>query len=258
MTKAVQEKYQPPLDHEALIAPFIHRQGELYRRVINEAHKQRLPFALGGGFAINAYTGLRRDTKDLDIYILHSDSEAMKRILTRAGMSDYYEQRPYDPRWIYRGYADGVIVDVIWAMANQVAEVDKVWLTRGPEVEIKGQRLRLLPPEELLWTKLYVLQRDRCDWPDLLNLIYWRGETMDWDRLLKRLGDHAALLGGLLPLFVWLCPGRARTLPNWLWERLNLVKPSLPISAEEFDAHHVNLIDSRPWFIPAGAPEPGQ
>ena len=30
----------------------------------------------------------------------------------------------------------------------------------------------MLPPEELIWAKLYVLQRDRSDWPDILNLLY--------------------------------------------------------------------------------------
>ncbi|MGE0127379.1 MAG: nucleotidyltransferase [Blastocatellales bacterium] len=259
MTKAVQEKYrqvQPPPIQRTPLTLFANHQGEIYREVISETRKRNLPFAIGGGFAINAYTGLQRNTKDLDIYVMPSDCEAMKEILTDVGMSDYSERLPYDPKWIYRGYYNGVIVDVIWAMANQVTSVDERWLTRGPIIEIENHRLRLLPPEELLWTKLYVIQRDRCDWPDVLNLIYSRGETMDWEHLLNRLGEDAALLAGVLTFFVWLCPGRARTLPDWLWERLNLIKPSLSASAEEINDRHVGLIDSRPWFTPAPTPEP--
>ncbi|MGH9766446.1 MAG: nucleotidyltransferase [Blastocatellia bacterium] len=260
MTKAVQGKGRPS-GQTTLLTPFTDKQGEIYRLVISEAHAAGLRFAIGGGFAVNAYTGLQRNTKDLDIYVMPSEREAMIEILARAGMSDYYEQLPYDRKWIYRGYTDGVIVDVIWAMANQAAEVDEVWLTRGPEVEILGQRPRLLPPEELIWTKLYVLQRDRCDWPDVFNLIYSKGEALDWEHLLKRLGDDAPLLGGVLSLFVWLCPGRVRTIPGWLWGRLDLIKPpssaSTPMNID-YDRRHVGLIDSRPWFIPAFTPEPAQ
>ncbi len=263
MAKAARQKQRrdQPLDQTALLAPFTGKHGEIYRLVISKANARGLRFAIGGGFAVNVYTGLQRNTKDLDIYIAPSDCETMIEILAQAGMSDYYEQLPYDRKWIYRGTADGVIVDLIWAMANQAARVDEAWLTRGPEVEIAGQQLRLLPPEELLWTKLYVVQRDRCDWPDVLNLIYSRGETLDWKHLLKRLGDDAALLAGVLTLFVWLCPGRARMVPGWLWERLNLITP--PSSALDSldigcDRHHVGLIDSRPWFIPALTPEPAQ
>jgi len=264
MTKAVQEKRgsnRQSSGQTTLQTPFTDQQGEIYRLVIGKARAQGVRFALGGGFAVNAYTGLRRNTKDLDIYITPSDREAMIDILASAGMSDYYEKLPYDRKWIYRGYAEGVIVDVIWAMANQAAQVDEAWLTRGPEAAILGQRLRLLPPEELLWAKLYVVQRDRCDWPDVLNLIYARGETLDWGYLLKRLGDDTALLAGVLSLFVWLCPGRARTIPGWLWGRLDLIKPSLSSSAPldmDYDRRHVGLIDSRPWFIPALTPEPAQ
>lgn len=260
MAKAVRQKrmQDQPLDQAALQAPFIGKQGEIYRRVISKANDRGLRFAIGGGLAVNAYTGLQRNTKDLDIYVTPAGCKAMVEILSLAGLSDYYERSPYDRKWIYRGYADGVIVDVIWAMANQAAEVDEAWLSRGPDVEIAEQRLRLLPPEELLWTKLYVVQRDRCDWPDVLNLIYSKGGVMDWRHLLKRLGDDAALLAGVLSLFAWLCPGRVRTVPGWLWEQLNLIEPPPSATSRECDRHHVGLIDSRPWFIPALAPELAQ
>jgi hypothetical protein len=254
MTKAVQKKRiqaQAAPHQTAGETLFADEQGEIYRRVINEARAQELNFALGGGFAINAYTGLQRGAKDLDMYVLPSARRRLVDILSRVGMKDYYEQSPYDRNWIYRGYAGAAIVDVIWAMANQVAEVDEAWLTRGDEMEVDGKQLRLLPPEELLWTKIYVIQRDRCDWPDLLNLLYSRGETMNWEHLLKRLGKDTALLTSVLTLFVWLCPGRARTFPDWLWKRLKLISPPSSVWSPEINHHHVGLIDSRPWFVPA-------
>ncbi len=244
-----------PRDLAALGALFEDDQGVIYRRVIHEARARGLNFALGGGFAVNAYTGLTRNTKDLDLYVVPSDREAMIGVLTEIGLGDYYDQLPYDRGWIYRGYLNGTIVDIIWEMANHIARVDAAWLTRGPEVEVGGEWLRLLPPEELLWTKLYVIQRERCDWPDVLNLIYATGESFDWRHLLRRLGEDAPLLRGALSVFAWMCPGRAQSLPSWLWERLGLPEPP-SAATPEVNLGHVTLIDSRPWFSPALTPEP--
>ncbi len=266
MAKAIRKtikQSQPPraprasLDQSALTQVFDDEHGRTYRRVLEEAQARALRFALGGGFAVSAYTSFWRSTKDIDIYVLPSDRDAMIAVLTDAGLDDYYDQLPYDREWIYRGRHNGAIVDVIWEMANHHAKVDEAWLTRGPEVEVDGLRLRVLPPEELIWSKLHILQRDRCDWPDALNLIYVAGEDLDWDYLLDRVADGARLMAGVLSAFIWLCPGRARKLPPWLWPRVGLPPPP-PMPTAEFDLYHVGLIDSRPWFIPALTAEPFQ
>jgi hypothetical protein len=49
--------------------------------------------------------------------------------------------------------------------------------------------------------------------------------------------------------FSWLCPGAARDVPRWVWERLRLPQPTAGI-APEVDARRVRLMDSRPWFVP--------
>jgi hypothetical protein len=222
-------------------------QWKVYQRVIREARAGGIPFALGGAFAFANFTGLWRDTKDLDLYILPKDRAAMIEVLSRAGMRDYYERLPYDRNWIYRSYSEGTIVDIIWAMANQRAVVDETWIFQGPEAGLNGERLRAIPPEEMLWAKLYIVQRDRCDWPDVLNLIYAKGDTLDWDRVIANLGPDAPLLKSALEVFGWLAPGRTRALPRRLWERLGLPVPEPPREPEA-DPARVRLLDSRPWF----------
>jgi Nucleotidyl transferase of unknown function (DUF2204) len=217
-------------------------QKSLYAGIMREAHRRGLPFAIGGGIANIAYTGAWRDTKDLDLFILERDRDAMTHILTDLGLRDFYDQRPYDRSWIYRGYIDDQIVDLIWAMANHRARVDEVWVEAGPQMEIEGEEFHIIPPEETLWTKLYVLQRERCDWPDAINLIGAIGTQLDWERLLARLGPDTALLAGLLSVFAWVCPGRASALPAWIWER---VGARVPVPGESL-AH---LLDSRPWLV---------
>jgi len=222
-------------------------QRALYEQVVAEAGARGISFAFGGAFAAAVYKGKWRDTKDMDLYVVPEDREEMVEVLTVCGMRDYYDLLPYDRKWIYRGYLDGVIVDVIWAMANQRASVDLRWIETGPQVEFGGEMIRVVPPEELLWSKLYVMQRERCDWPDIMNLIHAMGPALDWQHLLERVGEDAPLLLGVLSVFQWLAPERAGELPRWLWPAIDrIVQNGRPASRS-----HADLLDTRPWFRPS-------
>ena len=227
---------------------FGEEEWALYKGVIQEARRRGLPFAIGGGLAAMTYAGQWRNTKDLDFYILPRDREAMIDVLNHFGLQDYYDRQPYDRNWIYRGCKDGNIVDIMWAMANQRAVAEESWLA-GPEVEADGERFRLLPPEEALWTKLYIVQRDRADWPDAMNVLYGVGPQMDWRRLLPKLGPDKELLAALLSCFGWLCPERARELPAWLWNELGITRPRAQ-GGLDLTRERARLLDSRPWFTP--------
>jgi hypothetical protein len=227
-------------------------QWVLYGEVLDRAIEREIPFAIGGGFAVSTYTRRPRDTKDLDIYVLPENREAMIAVLGELGLEDLFDSKPYDRWWIYRGTRDGFIVDVIWAMANHRQEVDDLWMS-GPEVEMAGRRVRVLPAEAMLWDKLYIMQRERCDWPDILNLLYATGRHLDWEYLIHRIGDDHPLLAGVLSVLRWIAPGCAEGLPRWIWERVGL-KPPCPGGEAEIDSRRVSLIDRRPWFGPPCEP----
>jgi hypothetical protein len=216
----------------------------IYQAVLDEARRRGIEFAVGGGMAVAAYTVHRQSTKDIDLYVRPQDREAMIVLVHEYGLKDYFEVCPYDRKWIYRSYIGNVIIDIMWAMPNQKAQVDIEWIRRGPEVELYGERVRVLAAEELIWAKLYVLQRDRCDWPDILNLLYCTADQLDWDHLVKRVDDDAPLLGAVLTVFRWLCPERAAAMPRPIWRRL-------AEHVRRSGAERANLLDTRPWFIPA-------
>jgi len=200
---------------------------------------------LGGGFALAAFTGRWRDTKDIDFYISPGDRDRAVAALSRAGFVDYYDRRPYDRKWIYRSVKAGVIVDIIWSMANQRTQVDDAWFERAGYVTIRGEKLDVVPMEEFVWCKLYIIQRDHCDWTDILNLIYARGQYMEWNHLTARLEDDSALLKAILTVYAWLCPKQAVKLPRWLWGRLSLPEPA---AMREPSHDRIRLLDSRAWF----------
>src|SRR4051794_10534791 len=188
-------------------------QWSVYACILHQVCSKEIPFALGGGLALGYYTGHLRRSKDLDIYIGPEEKDRIKGIMTSCGMEDYHDRCPYDRGWIYRGHQDGIIVDAIWAMANRRTYVDERWMSAGQCIQLFGESFRVIPAEELIWSKLYVLQRDRCDWPDILNLIHATGPTLDWDHLLKRVGVDRPLIRGVLSVFSWVSPSRAAEIP---------------------------------------------
>jgi hypothetical protein len=232
------------IDWGSLISP---DHWETYKCVLDRAAHKKIPFALGGGLAIGVYTGKGRYTKDLDLYVLPQHREEAIKMVTECGMADYFDTKPYDREWIYRAYKDDAIVDSIWAMANKRAMVDEGWLDRGPLIQMFDQEFRVIPPEELIWSKLYVLQRDRCDWPDILNLICATGSDLDWNHLIRRVAEDLPLIKGLVSVFSWISPERAALLPSWIWQKLELTPPQ-SVDDPYDRPKRPDLLDSRPWF----------
>src|SRR5207248_4516923 len=143
------------------------------------------------------------------------------KALKNAGFADYYSKLNYDRKWIYRSIRSKVIVDIIWAMANQRAQVDEGWFVHAGSVIIRGERLPVLPMEEFMWCKLYIMQRDHCDWTDLFNLLYAQGPRINWKRVIYRLQQDTPLLKAILTIYGWLCPKRLQKLPSSLWRMLD-------------------------------------
>jgi hypothetical protein len=221
------------------------RCWDIYGEVMRQARERGISFAVGGGIAVATYVPSRIVTKDVDLYVKPSDRDEMIGIVSGMGLRDYFEKSPYQRHWIHRRYCDDTIVDIMWGMPNHRAVVDDGWLENGREVEMCGERFRVLPPEELIWAKIYVLQRDRTDWPDILNIMYAAMPELDWDRLIERAGTDAPLLEALLSIFRWLSPSRAAMVPKWVERKLKTAArgPGSGIP-------HDDLLDTRPWFLP--------
>jgi hypothetical protein len=218
-----------------------------YRLAMETVRSTGVRFMLGGGFALAVYTGRWRDTKDVDFYVHPECRQIVIDALAAAGFVDYYDQAPYERHWIYRSTKAGVIVDIIWGMANQRARVDPQWLERASSVTIRNQLMLIVPPEEFIWCKLYIMQRDHCDWTDIFNLLHVCGPQIDWEHLINRLEEDIMLLKAMLTAYAWLCPHDVLKLPSALWERLQLPKPETHAPPPKYN--RIRLFDSRDWFV---------
>lgn len=206
-----------------------------------------IPFLLHGALALATYTGHWRNTKDVDVIVRAEDHQRAIGALRAAGFEDYHPQLAYDRSWIFRGFKNGVLFDVIWELPNHRVHIDDEWFEHARPLWLRGRLYATVPAEELVRVKLYVLQRERCDWVDVLNVIAAATQRIDWHRLVQRMGRDLPLLQGVLAVFNWLSPQRAETLPAWVREQFAL--PTIEVEDKEAaEARRVRLFDSRPWF----------
>ncbi len=169
---------------------------------------------VGGAFAVWHYTGIWRNTHDIDVYVTHDNVSRAAEALNLSGFVDIGEQAPGDNQWIYHSARDGLIFDVIWRFANLVNYVTSDWFERASVGEFLNFELKFLPLEELIWIKSFVINRHRCDWPDVMRIAQVQCKKLDWDRLLGLLGEHWLLLAGIIDVFDWQYPESLDCIPN--------------------------------------------
>jgi hypothetical protein len=217
-----------------------------YEPITKAAAEQNIAITLAGGLAFSEYSGQLRNTKDVDLLVLPSDKDRLVSILQEQGWVDYYGELPYDRSWIWRGYKSGLICDIIWSLPNHRYDVDEQWLSRGYQVEVYGRWVNLISIEHLIVAKLFVFQKDRCDWTDILNVLNFSASCINWRYLLKLIGRDRGLLGGVLAAFRWICPGKRSQVPDYVWEKVGLLPTCsgdpLPDESRPF------LLDTRNWF----------
>jgi hypothetical protein len=74
--------------------------------------------------------------------------------------------------------------------------------------------VKLSPVEEMIWSKAFVMERERFDGADVLHLLNACADTLDWSRLTRRFGRHWRVLFAHLILFGFVYPSERRRIPE--------------------------------------------
>jgi len=85
---------------------------------------------------------------------------------------------------------------------------------------VLGLQTRVLAPEELIASKLFVTRRDRFDGADIAHIIFRTGGNLEWNRLLQLVGEHWEVLLWALLLFSYVYPAHSSFVPRSLWRDL--------------------------------------
>jgi hypothetical protein len=70
--------------------------------------------------------------------------------------------------------------------------------------------------EEIVWSKGYVMERERFDGADVAHLLRARAEVLDWTRLIHRFGTDWRVLLSHLVLFGYIYPAECGRIPDWV------------------------------------------
>ena len=205
------------MTHEAHVPNGGDAARELSRGVLAALRDSRIPFLIGGGYAFIQYTGIERPMKDFDIFVHERDWPRTAEALAGAGI----ETTLAFPHWLGKARSGDDFVDIIYGSGNGVAPVDDEWFEHATtEDEVLGIPVRLVPREELLWTKSFVMERERFDGADVVHLIRVCGGDLDWPRLLARFGEHWQVLLGHLVFFGFIYPAEQSLVPREIMAEL--------------------------------------
>src|SRR5581483_9457686 len=212
----------------------------------------RRPFLIGGAYALERYTGIARDTKDLDVFVHPRDLDAVLATFADAG----YRTGVTFPHWLGKVHAEGEVLDLIFSSGNGVAVVDDEWFAPAPEATVLGVSVRLSPPEEMIWSKAFIMERERYDGADIAHLLRARAATLDWERLLRRFDEHWRVLLSHLVLFGFIYPAERVCVPDWVMadlierlatETLAPGRPAEPVCRGTLVSRAQYLVDVESW-----------
>jgi hypothetical protein len=192
-------------------------QLSLFREVLQLMNERDVPYVVSGAFALQAHTGIFRDTKDLDLFLPQRHLPRALQVLQEDG----FEYEICDPVWLAKARRDGFFVDFITGMSNAVVVVDDSWVENARPEKVLGVPSRVLAAEELIASKVFVSRRERFDGADICHVIYGTRGRLDWPRLLARFGDeHFAMLLWSLVLFQYVYPAASHYVPAEIWNDL--------------------------------------
>jgi len=167
-------------------------------------------FLIGGAHALAPHTGILRDTKDLDVFLRRRDCEGALAALDAAG---FVTDLTF-PHWLAKAQAGDRVIDLIFSSGNGVAVVDDLWFTHAIPGRVLGVPVLLCPPEEMIWSKAFIMERERYDGADVAHLLLACGPQLDWWRLLGRFGRRWRVLLSHLVLFGFIYPREREAIPD--------------------------------------------
>lgn len=188
-----------------------------YGRAIDLLNGARIPFLVGGAYALRHYTEVERHTKDFDTFLRRKDIRRALKAFAAAG----YRAELTFPHWLGKVYSpDGDFVDLIFSSGNGVAVVDNLWFTHATAAVMQDREVSLIPVEEMIWSKSFVMERERFDGADIAHLLRAQGRNLDWKRLVGRFGLHGPILLSHLILFGYVYPAERAVIPRWVMNSL--------------------------------------
>ena len=189
---------------------------KFYRAAMVLLQKANVPFLVGGAYGLGVYTGISRDTKDFDLFLEPKDVVRALEVFRAGG----YEGERTFPHWLAKAKCGEEVIDLIYRAGNGLCQVDASWFSRARDGELLGIPVKLCAPEEIVWMKAFIMERERYDGADIVHLIESCADSIDWEHLLNRFGQDWRLLLSHLVLFGYVFPSERDRVPKRILDLL--------------------------------------
>jgi Uncharacterised nucleotidyltransferase len=162
------------------------------REAVSAMEQAAIDHAVIGSAAYVAYVG-ECAIEDLDILVKPEDARAALDALGRAG----FRTQRTDPRWLYKAWRDGVLIDVIFRPPRSFV-LDEEMIGRRRSQRIGGVDVWMLAPEDQVLLELASDAEDSpWHWRAALRIL--AKHEIDWSLLHRPPSDENGLrLLGLL------------------------------------------------------------
>jgi len=192
------------------------KSDRLHRRSVVALQDTDIPFLIGGAYVVEVYAGVSRQTKDFDLYLRPQHVDLALDALKRAG----YKTKKTFPHWLAKAGRGRDHVDLIFRAGNGLCEVDDSWFERAHGHEFLGLSVKLCAPEEMIWMKAYIMERERFDGADIAHILQSCAEKLDWAHLVRRFGPDWPVLLSHLVLFGYIYPSERDKIPAAVMDNL--------------------------------------
>ncbi len=219
-----------------------------YRRTLHVLSDAAVPFLVGGSHAFLEYTGIVRNTKDFDLFLRRCDLDRAMDALQGAG----YRTELTFPHWLGKAWQHDDFVDLVFSSGNGVCNVDDGWFEHAVETQVLGMPVKVVPSEELIWQKAFVMERERFDGADIMHILRERGSSLDWERLLARFGPHWPLLYTYLLFFHFVYPSEIGALPSSVLDDLSHRMGELRLAPQQERVCQGTLVSRAQYLLDIG------
>ena len=192
------------------------KSDRLHRKSVVALQDANVPFLIGGAYVVEVYAGVSRQTKDFDLYVRPQHVDLALDALKHAG----YEIEKSFPHWLAKAERGRDCIDLIFRAGNGLCEVNDSWFERAHDDKLLDLHVKLCAPEEMIWMKAFIMERERFDGADIAHILQSCAEKLDWAHLLRRFGPDWRVLLSHLVLFGYIYPSERRRIPSAIMDDL--------------------------------------
>jgi hypothetical protein len=189
---------------------------DFYREMLDLLNESAVPYLLSGAFALYEYTGLKRPTKDIDIFCRPEHYPSLLQFFEEKG----YRIELTDERWLAKVIKGQDFMDIIWSTASGVYSVDDEWFENARKSKALERKTLIMGAEEMIFSKLFVRNRERYDGADINHILLRHGSEIQWELLMKHCHHHWQLLLVQMLEFLFVYPEGRGIVPQWVFSEL--------------------------------------